>query len=58
MNNRFEFVKEEVLIVNDYGHHTIIAFFRDKVTGVYYISQNMDSITPLVDADGKPLTSL
>ena len=58
MNNRFEFVKKEELTINDYGHHTIITFFRDKVTGVYYISRNNDSITPLVDADGKPLTSL
>lgn len=54
MANRFEVVKKEAVSAAP----PMFAFIlRDRTTGVLYISFN-GGLAPLVDRDGKPLTSL
>ena len=67
MNNRFELVKYEELPLSSVNPRMSSAFYftlyvlKDKVTGVLYMYNefgNSAGLTPLIDADGKPLTSL
>lgn len=67
MNNRFEVVKYEktpISSVNPSASSTAcfgLYVLKDKVTGVLYMYNMFASgagLTPLIDADGKPLTSL
>ena len=65
MDNRFEFVKYEKIPLSsvnpsasslDYFNLYVL---KDKVTGVLYVYSDFRAgLTPLIDADGKPLTSL
>lgn len=55
--NRFEYVGQE----NVWDDRCVATFyyFRDTVTGVYYVTpSNREPLTPLLDADGKPVTRL
>ena len=66
MNNRFEFVKYEKIPFSSVNPGMAPSCFglyvlKDKVTGVLYMYNeftNRAGLTPLIDADGKPLTSL
>ena len=49
---RFEVVSKEGGLMNTAGQ---ILILRDKETGVQYVSGYVGGLTPLLDADGKPL---
>lgn len=54
-DNRFEVIKKEGSAIKDSG---LIQVIRDKETGVQYLwikSGYAGGITPLLDADGKPI---
>lgn len=65
MDNRFEVVKYEEIPLSSVNPSAGFCFdlyvLKDKVTGVLYMYNaffNTAGLTPLIDADGKPLTSL
>lgn len=56
-DNRFEVVEKEGSAIKDSG---MIQIIRDKETGVQYLwvkSGYAGGLTPLLDADGKPIIS-
>lgn len=55
MENRFEPIKSETIKFEN-GLRMDIEVFRDKQSGVMYVS-NYSGITPLIDKDGKPMTT-
>jgi hypothetical protein len=58
MDNRFEIVKQEVLPAKDWNVELYV--LRDKQTGVMYLAEriaNSGGLTPLLDRDGKPLST-
>ena len=55
MKNRFEVLDEIQLKGIEFADKGA-TIFRDKETGVLYISLYMGGCTPLIDKDGKPLT--
>lgn len=55
MENRFEPIKCETINYEN-GLIMNIAIFRDKQSGVMYVS-NFHGLTPLLDKDGKPMTT-
>lgn len=50
----FEYIGEQ----NLFGNGLTAIVLRQIQTGVYYITIDGKGITPLVDCDGRPLTSL
>lgn len=58
MSNRFESIKKE--IVSFEGYNMFVYVLRDTQTGVMYLAEqsgNSGGWTPLIDKDGKPLTT-
>lgn len=59
MDNRFEKVKQEN-ITFDNGWSMEVFVLRDKQTGVMYLAErvgNSGGLTPLLDKEGKPVTT-
>lgn len=58
MESRFEAVKQENIAFNGWTMEVFV--LRDKQTGVMYIAErtgNSGGLTPLLDKDGKPMTT-
>lgn len=56
MESRFEAVKQEKIAFS-YGWTMEVFVLRDKQTGVMYIAEHRGGLTPLLDKDGKPMTT-
>ncbi len=59
MESRFEAVKQENIAFNNSWTMEVFVL-RDKQTGVMYIAErtgNAGGLTPLLDKDGKPMTT-
>lgn len=59
MESRFEAVKQENIAFSN-GWTMEVFVLRDKQTGVMYIAErtgNAGGLTPLLDKDGKPMTT-
>lgn len=60
MENRFEFVKHEQVALGNEFTYMDVFILRDKQTGVMYVAHNFGAsggLTPLLDKDGKPMTT-
>ena len=60
MDNRFEAVKYEAVTFPAPGWTMEVYVLRDKQTGVMYIAErtgNSGGLTPLLDKEGKPMTT-
>lgn len=58
MENRFELVKQEEIACKNWSMDVFV--LRDKQTGVMYLAEriyNSGGVTPLLDKDGKPMTT-
>lgn len=58
MESRFEAVKHERIAIEGWNMEVFV--LRDKQTGVMYIAErtgNTGGLTPLLDKDGKPMSS-
>lgn len=59
MDNRFEKVKQERISFTG-GWNMDVFVLRDKQTGVMYLAEhvgNSGGLTPLLDKEGKPMTT-
>ncbi len=58
MDNRFELIEEEEISLGYFSMSLYV--IRDKQTGVTYLSEkigNAGGVTPLLDKDGKPMST-